>query len=449
MLSLTANKIAQRAEVLKIACHGYNDAKIGTDSAFADLKETKPVEVFHLRNLYLEDKYEKKVNLGIGAYRTENSEPFVLPIVRQCLLEVVQNPYLNHEYLPIMGNTVFSQVATEFVLGKDCKAIKEKRTVSAHTIAGTSALRLGSELLCHHLKKRLCFLPDPTYGNHVNILRTAGFKQFKTYPYWNVKNKKINIAKLLAALCQAPEGAVIMLQASGHNPTGLDPSKKQWKQIAEVMKMRNLFPFFDAAYIGMSSGNPDRDAWAIRHFVKHGHETLIALSFSKNMGLYNERIGNLIAVVSDQKYAAAVFSEITNLIRVAYSNPPTIGSKVIVKVLGNKHNRATWLNTIDKMSERVRKMREQLVKKLNDLGTPGTWDHITQGKGMFAYLGLNPEQCKKLTVEKHIYLLSSSRINVCGLNYKNLDYVAECIHEIVCETAGTGPEKEEETKGKT
>ncbi|EDW18975.2 aspartate aminotransferase, cytoplasmic [Drosophila mojavensis] len=429
MLKLASNCLASRTDILKIVNREHGDSR--DKSAFADAKLIPPVEVFHLRNLYLLDTHEKKVNLGIGAYRTEENNPFVLPIVKKCEVEVANNTKLNHEYLPILGNAEYTKVATELLLGKDCKAIKENRTVSAQTVAGTGALRIGSEFLCQCLKKRICLLSDPSYGNHINILRQAGFKQFRKYPYWNQKKKKLDIARLLAGLCNAPEGAVVLLQASGHNPTGLDPTMKQWQQISEVVKMRHLFPFFDAAYIGFSSGNPDLDAWGIRYFIKQGHETLIAQSFSKNMGLYNERIGNLIAVLNNKSYAPAVASEFTRLIRVDYSNPPAYGSRIIARVLGNKSNRRKWLKTLKMMANRVKKMRKELAEKLVELETPGTWDHITQGHGMFAYLGLTPKQCEKLRVDKHIYLLSSSRINICGLNSKNIDYVAKSINEVV------------------
>lgn len=162
--------------------------------------------------------------------------------------------------------------------------------VAAQTISGTGALRVAAEFMSQVMKRRTCYMPQPTWDNHFGVFKAAGFKHLKHYPYWNAKKHKIDISKLLAALSEAPEGAIVVFQAAAHNPTGMDPTKKQWKQIAEVIKQRKLFPLFDVAYQGFASGDPDRDAWAVRYFVKEGIETIIAQSFSKSMGLYSECI---------------------------------------------------------------------------------------------------------------------------------------------------------------
>lgn len=117
---------------------------------------------------------------------------------------------------------------------------------------------------------------------------SAGFETAKTYRYWDQTNRKIDIKGLLADLLAAPEGSVIILHACAHNPTGSDPSQDQWKQIADIMEHRRLFPFFDSAYQGFASGDPDKDAWAVRYFVERGFEILCAQSFAKNFGLYCE-----------------------------------------------------------------------------------------------------------------------------------------------------------------
>lgn len=162
--------------------------------------------------------------------------------------------------------------------------------VAAQTISGTGALRVAAEFMSQVMKRRTCYMPQPTWDNHFAVFKAAGFKHLKHYPYWNAKKHKIDISKILAALSEAPEGAIVVFHAAAHNPTGMDPTKKQWKQIAEVIKQRKLFPLFDVAYQGFASGDPDRDAWAVRYFVKEGIETIIAQSFSKNMGLYSECI---------------------------------------------------------------------------------------------------------------------------------------------------------------
>ncbi|XP_032290497.1 uncharacterized protein [Drosophila virilis] len=440
MLRYPSHLFASKNSFIKFSSREYSGSDEGQKSVFADIKTAPPIEVFHLTKLFMEDKHEKKVNLGIGAYRTEENKPFVLPVVKKCELEIVKDPKLTHEYLPILGNAEFTKAATELILGKDCKAIEENRIVAAQAISGTGAVRLAAEFMSQIMKRRTCYMPQPTWDNHFSIFKAAGFKHLKHCPYWNAKKQKIDISKLLAALSEAPEGAVVVFQAAAHNPTGMDPTKKQWKQIAEVIKQRKLFPFFDVAYQGFASGDPDRDAWAVRYFVKEGIETLIAQSFSKSMGLYNERIGNLVIVLKDPKHAKAVASQITNLIRNSYSNPPAFGSRIVAKLLTNEENKHIWLQHLSEMSDRVKTMRRELAERLTELETPGTWDHIVKQRGMFSMLALQPEQCEKLIRDKHIYLLRSGRINICGLNTKNLEYVAESISEVIkdasCAAAG-------------
>ncbi|XP_017841285.2 aspartate aminotransferase, cytoplasmic [Drosophila busckii] len=323
------------------------------------------------------------------------------------------------------------------VLGKDSKALKEKRTLSVQTISGTGGIRLAAEFMCQHLQRRTVFVPNPTWENHMKIFKQAGFKHIKQYKYWNAKKRKLDMSSILRELSEAPEGAVVLMHASAHNPTGMDPSKAQWHQIAELIKQRRLFPFFDCAYQGFASGDIESDAFAIRHFVDAGLETILVQSFAKNMGLYNERVGNLVVVLNDKQQLPAVASQFTILVRINYSNPPAFGSRVVHKVLSVEQNRKEWEQTVCMMASRVKDMRKQLADKLKQLDTPGTWDHIVQQTGMFSYTGLTPKHVQKLKDDKHIYMLSSGRANICGLTTKNVDYVAKSISEVVKELGAT------------
>ncbi|XP_064545684.1 aspartate aminotransferase, cytoplasmic-like isoform X2 [Drosophila montana] len=286
MLKFSRYSLLSKLNLFKLTTREYCGSDDCEKSAFENIKTLTPQGISRLTNLFQEDKNENKVNLGIGVYRTEENKPYILPVVKKCALELVQDPNLNFEYLPVFGNPEFTKAASELILGKDCKAIEENRIVGVQTISGSGALRLAVEFISQHLKKRTCYMSDPTWKNHSLILKHAGIKTLKGYPYWNDAKRNIDISNLLAALNEATEGDVILLQPSAHNPTGMDPTKRQWKQIAQVIKERNLFPFFDVAYQGFASGDPDRDTWAVRYFVKKGMETLIAQSFSKNMGLY-------------------------------------------------------------------------------------------------------------------------------------------------------------------
>lgn len=194
---------------------------------------------------------------------------------------------------------------------------------------------------------------------------------------------------MLEDLNNAPEGAVIILHACAHNPTGSDPTQEQWKQIADVLEARKLFAFFDSAYQGFASGDPIRDAFAVRYFVERGFELFCAQSYAKNFGLYCERVGNLTVVQKTAATADATKSHLTLLVRAMYSNPPAFGARIVGTILNDEGLRKDWYECIKIMSNRILKMRRALFDELTRLGTPGTWNHIVEQIGMFSYTGLN------------------------------------------------------------
>lgn len=245
-------------------------------------------------------------------------------------------------------------------------------------------------------------------------------------------NKRLDLDGMLEDLRKAPENAVVVLHACAHNPTGVDPTKEQWAQIAEVVREKRLVPFFDSAYQGFATGDLDADAWAVRHFVNdQSMEVFAAQSFSKNFGLYNERAGNLTVVAASKDVVANVRSQLTLDVRAMYSNPPAHGARIVEKVLNDPGLYEEWCGCIRDMSGRIKAMREGLRRRLEELGTPGDWSHITEQIGMFSFTGLNPRMCEFLLKEKHIYLLKNGRISMCGATPANLDYVAQSIDEAV------------------
>lgn len=401
-------------------------------SVFSGVEQGPAIEVFALNKSCVEDSNPNKVNLGVGAYRTNEGKPWVLPVVKKAEAKIVADSTLNHEYLPVLGLDSLTRAASGLLLGEDSSAIKEKRAFGIQTLSGTGALRVGAEFLAQTLGKRVFYYSAPTWENHHKVFVNAGFTEPRQYRYWDPISRGVDFEGMVADISNAPEGAVIILHACAHNPTGCDPTEEQWRRLADVLEEKKLFPFFDSAYQGFASGDPNKDAFAVRYFVSRGFELLCAQSFAKNFGLYNERIGNLTVVQRNASTSAAVASQITLLIRGMYSNPPAFGARIVSTVLNDPELRQEWMECIQTMSGRIKKMRKALFDELTKLGTPGTWTHITQQIGMFSYTGLNPQQVKKMISEHHIYLLSSGRINMCGLNEKNVQYVAKAIHAVVC-----------------
>ncbi|KAK9964151.1 hypothetical protein ABG768_005349 [Culter alburnus] len=405
-------------------------------SIFGEVPLAAPVAVFKLSADFREDQCPSKVNLGVGAYRTDECQPWVLPVVRKVEKMIADDHSLNHEYLPILGLPEFRSSASKIALGEDSPAIKDNRVGAVQCLGGTGALKIGAEFLRRWYNgtdntKTPIYVSAPTWENHNAVFSNAGFEDIRPYKYWDAGKRGLDLTGFLGDLENAPDHSIIVLHACAHNPTGTDPTQDQWKQIADVMKQKNLFAFFDSAYQGFASGNLDKDAWSIRYFVSQGFELFCAQSFSKNFGLYNERVGNLTVVAKDQDNLNRVLSQMEKIVRITWSNPPSQGARLVAITLNTPELFAEWKDNVKTMADRVLLMRAQLKEKLKALGTPGTWEHITEQIGMFSFTGLNPKQVEFMIKEKHIYLMASGRINMCGLTSKNIDYVAESIHEAV------------------
>ncbi|PGH27359.1 hypothetical protein AJ80_00837 [Polytolypa hystricis UAMH7299] len=397
--------------------------------------------LFGLMAAYRQDSSDKKVDLGIGAYRDDNARPWVLPVVKKADEILRNDPNLNHEYLPIAGLPEFRSAAQKLILGADSPAISENRVVSLQTISGTGAVHLGGLFLSkfHPTTPRpSIYLSAPTWANHNQIFTNVGLS-LANYPYFSPQTKGLDIDGMLSAIRTAPRGSIIVLHACAHNPTGVDPTQEQWKIIATAMREGSHFPFFDCAYQGFASGDLSRDAWAIRYFVSQGFELCVAQSFAKNFGLYGERAGAFHFVSAPGSNAtvsnAHVASQLAILQRSEISNPPAYGARIASLVLNDPALFAEWEADLRTMSGRILQMRAGLKKKLEEKRTPGSWEHITSQIGMFSFTGLNETQVKTLREKWHVYMTKNGRISMAGLNSNNLDYFAEAVDSVVRETS--------------
>uniref|UniRef100_A0A481MQK5 Aspartate aminotransferase n=1 Tax=Nipponaphis monzeni TaxID=196483 RepID=A0A481MQK5_9HEMI len=395
-------------------------------SIFRDVEEASPIEVFHLMKIFSEDDYPTKVNLTVGAYRTDEGKPYYIPVVKKAEKLVLEST-TNHEYLPIFGLESFTKAASQLLLGDIVQRQEEGSIFGVQSLSGSGALRVGAEFLAKHLKCTTFYYSLPTWENHHLIFMNSGFNDAKTYRYWNEEKRSLDCDGFFEDLSNAPENSVIILHGCAHNPTGLDPTKDQWKQIAEIMKERKLIPFFDNAYQGFASGDVEKDAWSVRYFLSQGFEFLCSQSFAKNYGLYNERAGNLTFVLNSTDNVKAVKSQVTMIVRGMYSNPPNHGARTVSTILNNPELKEEWLDTLKIMTGRIKDMRKALRENLEQLGTIGKWNHITDQTGMFSYTGLSANHVEYLRKKYHIYMLRSGRINICGLTNNNINYVAEAI----------------------
>lgn len=317
----------------------------------------------------------------------------------------------------------------------------ELKVSSLQTISGTGAVHLGALFLSKFYKgsadsNSTVYLSSPTWANHNQIFTNVQLP-IASYPYWNPTTKGLDLDGMLSSLKSAPSGSIVVLHACAHNPTGVDPTQDQWKQIAAVMQEKSHFPFFDCAYQGFASGDLNRDAWAIRYFIEQGFELLVAQSYAKNFGLYGERAGcfHFVAAPSaGQETASRVASQLAILQRSEISNPPAYGARIASKVLNDPSLFAEWEANLREMSGRIIEMRKALRSKLESMGTPGTWNHITDQIGMFSFTGLTEKQVLKIREDAHVYMTKNGRISMAGLNTKNIDYFAKAVDKVVRES---------------
>lgn len=393
------------------------------------MQQAPPDPILGLTVAFKEDKDPRKCNLGVGAYRDNDGKPYVFPIVRKIEAELAKDTTIDKEYLPIDGLAEFCKGARMAVFGWDSPHVDSDRIGTIQTLSGTGALRVIADTLAA-FKPGAIYVSNPTWSNHHGVFAAAGLK-IREYRYFDKKTKGLDLAGCLADLEAAAPGSVVMLHTCAHNPTGVDPTEEEWKKIAEVCKRNQLYPFFDTAYQGFSSGSMDKDAFGLRHFLNEGFEMCISQSFAKVMGLYGERIGACHFVCADKATKERLMSQVRIIVRVQYSSPPKHGALVAAKILTNPEYRNAWLAELAPVCNRMNEMRAALKAALVKNGCPGDWSHITTQIGMFSFTGLTVAQSDRMVNHHHIYMTKNGRISICGVTTKNVDYIADAIKEVV------------------
>lgn len=380
--------------------------------------------IFGLNEQFNADTRESKVNLGVGVYSDDDGRLPLLEAVHKAEVALVQSAAARG-YLPIEGIPGYNRGAQTLLFGEGSPLIASGRVLTAQALGGTGALKLGADFLKRLLPDSDIVISDPSWENHRALFERAGF-QVNTYTYYDAATNGLNFEGMLASLNALPAQTIVLLHACCHNPTGIDPTLEQWREIAKVIQQRNLVPFFDIAYQGFGEGL-EQDAAAIRLFAEMDMTMFISSSFSKSFSLYGERVGALTLVTSTAEESNRVLSQLKRVIRTNYSNPPTHGAKVVAEILSNPELFALWENELAGMRDRIRNMREQLVAKLKENGVSRDFGFVLDQRGMFSYSGLSAAQVDRLREEFGIYAVSTGRICVAALNSGNIDYVAKAI----------------------
>ncbi|KAI9666969.1 MAG: aspartate transaminase aat1 [Alyxoria varia] len=358
-----------------------------------------PPAILGITEAFKADSHTQKINLGVGAYRDDKGKPYVLPSVRAAEKKVVDSAS-DKEYAGITGVPAFTKAAANLAYGPDSAPIKEDRVMITQSISGTGALRIGGAFLERFYPgSKKIYIPTPSWANHNAVFKDSGL-QVEKYRYYNKNTVGLDFEGMIADIKALPKGSIVLLHACAHNPTGIDPTTEQWKIISDVVKEGQHYPFFDMAYQGFASGDTDRDAFAVRHFIKEGHQLCLAQSFAKNMGLYGERVGAFSIVCASAEEKKRVDSQLKILVRPLYSNPPIHGARIASEILNDPSLNKQWLGEVKGMADRIISMRALLKENLEKLGSKHDWSHITNQIGMFAYTGLKPEQMDTLAKEE-------------------------------------------------
>ncbi len=384
--------------------------------------------ILGINEAFSADPRANKVNLGVGVYCNESGKIPVLRTVQKAERAFLETS-LPRNYLPIDGLPAYNHAVQELLFGVDATVIKEGRVVTVQALGGTGGLKIGADFLKRLLPDVPVAISDPSWENHRSLFDAAGFRTI-LYPHYDEATNNLNFSKMLDGLNALPRGTVAILHACCHNPTGVDPTLQQWKEIMGTVQTRGLFPFFDLAYQGFAEGI-DADASAVRLFTDAGISFFVSSSFSKSFSLYGERVGELSIVCSDGREADRVLSQLKRIIRTNYSNPPTHGAIIVAAVLGNLELRSAWEGELAEMRERTNSMRRELVAKLESRGVQRDFSFLQRQRGMFSYLGLTSTQVNLLREEFGVYLVGTGRICFAALNTRNIDWVADAIAHVV------------------
>jgi aromatic-amino-acid transaminase len=380
--------------------------------------------ILGLNEAFNADTRTTKVNLGVGVYCNEEGRIPLLRAVAEAEAQRVAQ-HAARGYLPIDGIVAYDQTVQQLLFGADSALMANGQVVTAQAVGGTGALKIGADFLKQVAPDAVVAISDPSWENHRALFEGAGF-EVRNYRYYDATSHGVNRSGLLEDLAALPAGSIVVLHACCHNPTGVDLTLEDWRQVLDTVRAHDLVPFLDMAYQGFGDGIQE-DAAAVRLFAESGLSFFVSSSFSKSFSLYGERVGALSIVTQSADESRRVLSQVKRVIRTNYSNPPTHGAMIVANVLGNPELRAQWEAELGEMRERIRGMREQMVAGLAAQAPGHDFSFVARQRGMFSYSGLTVEQVGRLRNEFGIYALDTGRICVAALNQGNIDEVIDAI----------------------
>jgi aromatic-amino-acid transaminase len=385
---------------------------------FQDLTLQPADSLLALIGEFNRDARPEKVDLGVGVYRNSNGQTPVFRAVKAAE-QRIRESQTTKTYIGPEGDQVFLDRLWELVSRSTSLG---ETTAAIQSVGGSGALRLAADLARQSGTGRI-WVGTPTWPNHEGIFAATALR-VSTYPFFDIATQTVRFDRMMSALGGAEKGDVALLHACCHNPTGAHLSSAQWRELIDLIQARGILPLIDLAYQGFGRGLQE-DAAGLREAIAHAPEAMIAVSSSKNFGLYRERTGALFVTTASAATAKVVRSHLVSIARVSYSMPPDHGAAVVRAILSDEVLRRDWESELATMRDRIVALRARIASIRNS--DYPSLHSIVEQEGMFSMLPVSPDQIQRLKVEQGIYMPASGRINIAGLHEAQVESVIERI----------------------
>ncbi|MFP6865756.1 MAG: amino acid aminotransferase [Roseibacillus sp.] len=396
---------------------------------FESLQPAPPDPILGLTEAFKEDPNPAKINLGTGIYTDDNGKTPTLECISRAEKILAGKSTSGGGYLPMTGLAEYDRSVVELLFGADHELGASGRALAAQTPGGTGGLRVAADFIARMNPGTKLWMSDPTWANHNGIFTAAGL-ELVTYPYYDQESRTLAFDEMVAALKNVPAGDVVLFHTCCHNPSGMDPTPAQWEELAELAAAQGFLPLFDFAYQGFGDGLED-DAFGLRAFAAKGIELLVASSFSKNFGLYNQRVGAMTVVATAAEAAQNAMSHVKLCIRTNYSNPPAHGARLVATVLADCELRTIWEQDVTIMRDRINSMRRLFVETMAAKTDKADFSFVATQRGMFSFSGLSKEQVLEIREKHSVYIVGSGRISIAGITSSNIDPLCSALASVL------------------
>ena len=397
---------------------------------FENLKLQSEDKIMALMSLYKADERKEKIDLGVGVYKNNKGQTPIMDAVQKAA-RILNNTQKTKSYVGLSGNLGFIDNISQLVLAD---VVPKNQIIGAQAPGGTGAFHQLLLLIRSMEKDKRVWISSPSWPNHAAILNHLGI-QFNNYNYFDYDTCEVNFSRMMSDLQKISSGDVLLLHGCCHNPTGANLSLENWTELTQFCEKKNILPLIDLAYQGFGDGIND-DVKGVQYMASNLPEVCIGISCSKNFGLYRERVGAALMVVSDKKIHKLVEENLKSFNRVTFSFPPDYGASLVEIILGgnnsqNKELIHLWEKELNSMRNGMLELRKLLSDSLRRSTNSTRFDFIERHRGMFSLMGLSVDQVARLRTEFGIYMVGDSRINIAGLNKDQIDYFSSSIAAVI------------------